>query len=44
MGVFLLGETMSLQGWVGCIVIISALALLGIVESRTKPVPETDLL
>jgi DME family drug/metabolite transporter len=44
MGVFLLGETMSLQGWVGCIVIISALALLGIVESRTKSVPETDLL
>lgn len=37
MGVFILGEAMNLRGWVGCAVIISALALLGIVESRTQP-------
>lgn len=35
MGVFILGEAMNLRGWVGCVVIIGALALLGIVESRT---------
>lgn len=35
MGVFILGETMNLRGWIGCAVIIGALALLGIVESRT---------
>jgi len=35
MGVFILGEAMNLRGWIGCAVIISALALLGIVESRT---------
>ena len=35
MGVFILGEAMNLRGWIGCVVIIGALALLGIVESRT---------
>jgi DME family drug/metabolite transporter len=35
MGVFILGEAMNLRGWIGCGVIIGALALLGIVESRT---------
>ncbi len=35
MGVFILGEAMNFRGWVGCAVIIAALALLGIVESRT---------
>lgn len=35
MGVFILGEAMNTRGWIGCAVIISALALLGIVESRT---------
>lgn len=35
MGVFILGEIMNLRGWIGCVVIIGALALLGIVESRT---------
>jgi DME family drug/metabolite transporter len=35
MGVFILGEVMNLRGWIGCAVIIGALALLGIVESRT---------
>ena len=35
MGVFILGEIMNLRGWIGCAVIIGALALLGIVESRT---------
>jgi DME family drug/metabolite transporter len=35
MGVFILGEAMNLRGWAGCVVIIGALALLGIVESRT---------
>jgi len=35
MGVFILGEAMNLRGWVGCAVIIGALALLGIVEART---------
>lgn len=44
MGVFILGEPMNLRGWIGCAVIISALALLGIVESRTptKTVSETS--
>jgi DME family drug/metabolite transporter len=35
MGVLILGEAMNLRGWFGCAVIIGALALLGIVESRT---------
>jgi len=35
MGVYILGEAMNLRGWIGCVVIIGALALLGIVESRT---------
>ena len=35
MGVYILGEAMNLRGWIGCAVIIGALALLGIVESRT---------
>ena len=35
MGVYILGEDMNLRGWIGCAVIIGALALLGIVESRT---------
>jgi len=35
MGVFILGEVMNFRGWIGCAVIIGALALLGIVESRT---------
>jgi DME family drug/metabolite transporter len=35
MGVFILSEAMNLRGWIGCAVIIGALALLGIVESRT---------
>lgn len=35
MGVFILGEAMNLRGWIGCAVIIGALAFLGIVESRT---------
>lgn len=35
MGVFILGEAMNLRGWIGCAVIVGALALLGIVESRT---------
>ena len=41
MGVFILGEKMNLRGWIGCAVIIGALALLGIVESRT---PSKDSL
>jgi DME family drug/metabolite transporter len=35
MGVYILGEAMNPRGWIGCAVIIGALALLGIVESRT---------
>jgi DME family drug/metabolite transporter len=35
MGVYILSEAMNLRGWIGCAVIIGALALLGIVESRT---------
>ncbi len=34
LGVFVLGEPMGLRGWIGCATIISALAILGIVESR----------
>ncbi|MFM8534417.1 MAG: EamA family transporter [Acidimicrobiia bacterium] len=35
-GVYLLGETMDARGWLGCLVIIAALGLLGYVESRSK--------
>lgn len=42
MGVFILGEPMNLRGWVGCAVIIGALALLGIVESRNPKKLETE--
>jgi drug/metabolite transporter (DMT)-like permease len=42
MGVFSLGEPMNLRGWVGCAVIIGALALLGIVESRNPKKLETE--
>lgn len=44
MGVYILGEAMNLRGWIGCVVIIGALALLGIVESRnpTKSNLETS--
>lgn len=36
LGVFILSEPMNLLGWVGCATIISALALLGIVETGSK--------
>ena len=36
LGVFLLSEPMNLMGWIGCATIITALALLGIVESGSK--------
>ncbi len=36
LGVFVLGEAMNLQGWIGCLVIICALGLLGYFESQSK--------
>ena len=35
-GVFVLGETMNPTGWIGCLVIIVALGLLGYFESKNK--------
>lgn len=39
LGVFLLGESMNLRGWIGCAVIITGLGLLGFFESQTKKIP-----
>lgn len=36
LGVFILSESMNLMGWLGCATIITALALLGIVESGSQ--------
>lgn len=37
LGVLLLNETMNTRGWVGCVVIIVALGLVGYFESKSKP-------
>ena len=34
LGVFVLGETLTVTGWVGCVVIIIALGILGLSETR----------
>lgn len=39
LGVFLLGESMNIRGWIGCAIIIAALGLLGYFESQTKKIP-----
>lgn len=39
LGVFVLGETLSALGWLGCVVIIVALGILGISERRGAPEP-----
>ena len=37
LGVLVLGETLSVLGWVGCVVIIVALGILGLSETRRAP-------
>jgi DME family drug/metabolite transporter len=34
LGVFVLAEAVSVQGWIGCVLVILALALLGVMENR----------
>ena len=36
LGVVVLGETLGTTGWIGCLLVMAALALLGIVENRSK--------
>lgn len=36
LGVVVLGETLTMTGWLGCIVVFAALALLAIADARTK--------
>ena len=36
LGVAVLGELISARGWIGCILVIVALALLGVMENRRK--------
>jgi DME family drug/metabolite transporter len=37
LGVVVLGEPLAAVGWVGCLLVIGALALLGIAENRREP-------
>jgi drug/metabolite transporter (DMT)-like permease len=37
LGVLFLNETMNARGWIGCVVIIVALGLVGYFDSRSKP-------
>lgn len=39
LGVFLLGESMNLRGWIGCGIIIVGLGMLGFFESQAKKIP-----
>ena len=39
LGVFVLGETLTATGWLGCIIIIIALGVLGVSERRGTPEP-----
>ena len=34
LGVFVLGEPIAAMGWIGCLLVFGALALLGIAENR----------
>ena len=36
LGVLVLGETLSVTGWLGCVVVFAALAVLAVADSRTK--------
>jgi drug/metabolite transporter (DMT)-like permease len=36
LGVAVLGEVISVRGWIGCFLVIVALALLGVMENRGK--------
>lgn len=38
LGVLLLDESINARGWVGCLIIIGALGLLGYTESKSKPI------
>ena len=37
LGVLVLGETLGAVGWIGCLLVLAALALLGIAENRRTP-------
>ena len=40
LGVLILGETLGTAGWIGCLLVIGALALLGVVENRRPAVEQ----
>ena len=40
LGVLILGETLGMAGWIGCLLVIGALALLGVVENRRPAVDQ----
>ena len=42
LGVVVLSESLGIMGWIGCILVFAALALLGIMENRRTPVGETS--
>lgn len=37
LGVLVLGESLSSMGWIGCLLVVGALALLGMTEGRGRP-------
>lgn len=42
LGVLVLGESLGAAGWIGCLLVIGALALLGVVENR-RPAVEQEV-
>ena len=38
LGVLILGERLPAAGWIGCVLIIIALAMLGLMENRRREV------
>jgi DME family drug/metabolite transporter len=42
LGVLVLGEPIDGRGWLGCLLVILALALLGFVEARAESAPEVE--
>jgi DME family drug/metabolite transporter len=42
LGVVVLGEPIDALGWLGCLLVVVALALLGLVEARADSVPELE--
>ena len=41
LGVLVLSESLGVMGWIGCILVLAALALLGIMENRREPDDES---